>query len=56
MYFWKKSKLDAKNRILLPKELRQFLNLNGKKQILWISATKKENHDNEFILEVGVKK
>jgi DNA-binding transcriptional regulator/RsmH inhibitor MraZ len=56
MYIWKKSKLDSKNRVILPKELRQILNFNGKKQILWISATKKPDHDNEFILEVGVKK
>jgi DNA-binding transcriptional regulator/RsmH inhibitor MraZ len=56
MYFWKKSKLDSKNRVILPKELRQILNLNGKKQILWISAKKKDEYDNEFILEVAVKK
>lgn len=56
MYIWKKSKLDSKNRVVVPKELRQILNLNGKKQILWISAKRKLDHDNEFILEVGVKK
>ena len=55
MYFWKKSRLDAKNRVLLPKDLRNYLRLNGKKEILWISATQKESHENEFILEVGVK-
>jgi len=55
VYFWKKSRLDAKNRVLLPKDLRNYLRLNGKKEILWISATKKESHGNEFILEVGVK-
>ena len=56
MYIWKKSKLDSKNRVLLPKDLRQILKLNGKKQILWISAKQKTNHDNEFLIEVGVKK
>ena len=55
MYFWKKSKMDAKNRIVLPKELRLFMNLNGKKTILWISAIRKDKHGNEFVLEVGVK-
>ena len=56
MYIWKKSKLDSKNRVLLPKDLRHYLNLNGKKQILWISAKRKLDHDNEYILEVGIRK
>lgn len=56
MYIWKKSKLDSKNRVVLPQNLMQILNLNGKKQILWISAKKKEDRDNEFLIEVGVKK
>jgi len=56
MYIWKKSKLDSKNRVLLPKDLRQILKLNGKKQILWISAKQKPDHDNEFLIEVGVKR
>lgn len=56
MYFWKKSKLDSKNRVILPQSLRNYLNLNGKKQILWISASKKPDHENEFIIEVGVKR
>jgi len=55
MYIWKKSKLDSKNRVILPKELRQILNFNGNKQILWISAAKKPDRDNEFIIEVGMK-
>lgn len=56
MYIWKKSKMDSKNRVVLPKELRQIFNLNGKKQILWISAKKKSDYDNEFLIEVGVKR
>ena len=53
---WKKTKLDSKNRIVLPKKLRDKLGLNGKKEILWISAKRKPNRDNEFILELGVKR
>ena len=52
---WKKTKLDSKNRIVLPKKLRQKLGLNGKKEILWISCRHKDGKSNEFVLEVGVK-
>lgn len=56
MYFWKKSTIDAKNRIVLPQELRQYLQMNGNKQILWISAIQKDRHSNEYIIEIGVRK
>jgi len=53
---WKKSKVDAKGRCVLPKKLRQKLSLNGHSSILWISAKLKDGKDNEFLIEVGVKK
>ena len=53
---WKKSKIDVKGRCVLPKKLRQKLGINGHSSILWISAKRKDGKDNEFILEVGVKK
>jgi len=53
---WKKSKIDAKGRCVLPKKLRQKLDLNGHSSILWISAKRKNGKGNEFIIEVGVKK
>jgi len=49
-------RLDSKNRVVLPYGLRKILNLNGKKEISWISAKHKDGKENEFILEVGVKK
>lgn len=53
---WKKTKVDAKGRCVLPKKLRQKLGLNGSSSILWISAKRKDGKDNEFLIEVGVKK
>ena len=52
---WKKSFVDAKGRVVLPLKLRQKLGLNSHSFVLWISAKKKVDRDNEFILEVGVK-
>jgi len=53
---WKKSKLDAKGRTVLPKKLRQKLGLSSGSSILWISAKKKADRENEFLIEIGVKK
>lgn len=53
---WKKTKLDDKFRVVLPLKLRKKLGLNTHRSILWISAKHKPGRDNEFILEVGVKK
>jgi hypothetical protein len=53
---WKKSKIDNKGRCVLPLKLRQKLGLNSHSIVLWISAKRKNDRDNEFILEVGVKK
>lgn len=52
---WKKSHVDKKGRCVLPQKLRQRLGLNNHCSILWISVKRKENKDNEFLLEVGVK-
>jgi bifunctional DNA-binding transcriptional regulator/antitoxin component of YhaV-PrlF toxin-antitoxin module len=52
---WKKTKLDHKGRVVLPQKLRKKLGLNSHSSILWISAKHKSDHDNLFILEVGVK-
>jgi bifunctional DNA-binding transcriptional regulator/antitoxin component of YhaV-PrlF toxin-antitoxin module len=52
---WKKTKIDAKGRCVLPKKLRQKLGLNGHRSILWISICKKAGKANEFTIELGVK-
>jgi len=52
---WKKSKVDDKGRCVLPKKLRQKLDLSGHSSILWISAKRKDGKRNEFLLEIGVK-
>jgi len=56
MPIWKKSKIDAKGRCVLPKKLRHELALIGNSQILWISVCLKNNKSNEFLIHVGVKK
>ncbi len=53
---WKKTKVDQKGRTVLPKKLRRKLGLNGCSSILWISVNRKNGKDNEFLIEVGVKK
>ena len=53
---WKKTFVDARGRVVLPKKLRQKLGLSAHSFVLWISAQHKDGRDNEFILEVGVKK
>jgi bifunctional DNA-binding transcriptional regulator/antitoxin component of YhaV-PrlF toxin-antitoxin module len=53
---WKKTKVDAKGRIVLPKKLRKKLGLNGHSSILWISAKRKDGKDNEFLIEVGAER
>jgi len=53
---WKKSNVDSKGRVVLPKKLRQKLDLNNHSYILWVSAKRKEGRDNEFLIELGVKK
>ena len=52
---WKRSKLDSKGRIILPKPLREKLGVRAGSQILWIQCLRKENRVNEFVIEVGVK-
>lgn len=54
--YWKRSKIDSKGRVILPKQLRQKLGLNGNSEILWIQCIKKEGRENEFIIEVGVQR
>ena len=54
---WKRTKLDAKGRIVLPRKLRQKLGVsNGISEILWICVNQKPGKTNLFILEIGVKK
>ena len=38
---WKKSKIDCKGRLVLPKKLRHKLGLKSNSFILWISAKRK---------------
>jgi len=52
---WKKTYVDEKGRCVLPKKLRTKLGLNSNSYVLWISCRHKTNHDNEFLIEVGVK-
>ena len=53
---WKRSKIDSKGRTVLPIKLRKKLELNGKSEILWISAKQVDGKSNEYIIEVGVKR
>lgn len=53
---WKKSSIDEKGRVVLPKKLRQKLGLNSHSFVLWISAKRKNGRDNEFLIEVGVRR
>ena len=53
---WKRSKVDAKGRCVLPQIVRKRLGLNGNSEILFISIAQKPEKNNEFLLEVGVKK
>ena len=52
---WKRSKIDYKGRIILPKPLRQKLGVKAGSQILWIQCNRRENHQNEFEIQIGVK-
>jgi len=52
---WKKTHIDNKGRTVLPKKLRQKLDLNGHSSVLWISVKRKNGKDNEFLIEIGVK-
>ena len=51
---WKKTKVDAKGRCVLPKKLRKKLGLNSHSSILWISIKRKAGKSNEFLIEIGI--
>jgi len=53
---WKKSKVDKKGRTVLPQKLRRKLGLNGHSSVLWISVDRKDGKENEFLVELGVKR
>jgi len=53
---WKKTRIDHQGRTTLPWKLRQKLGLSKDSSILWICANRKNGKDNEFLIEVGVKK
>ena len=53
---WKKSNIDAKGRTVLPKKLRKKLGLSSGSSILWISCKHKNGKDNEFLIEIGVRR
>jgi len=53
---WNKTKLDMKGRTVLPLKIRKKLGLSPKSSILWISCKHKNGKDNEFLIEVGVKR
>lgn len=55
-WIWKKTKIDDQGRVTLPQKLRRKLCLNANSEILWICANRKNGKDNEFLIEVGVKK
>jgi len=52
---WKRSKVDYKGRIILPKPLREKLGVKEGSQVLWIQCLRKDGRVNEFVIEVGVK-
>ena len=53
---WKQSKIDKRGQTTLPLKLRKKLGLCGGGQILWISINHKTGKDNEFVIEVAVRK
>ena len=53
---WKKTRIDSQGRVTLPQKLRKKLSVNSHSSILWICINQKKNRDNEFIVELGVKK
>jgi bifunctional DNA-binding transcriptional regulator/antitoxin component of YhaV-PrlF toxin-antitoxin module len=54
---WERKRVDRQGRVTLPLKLRKKLGLNRNGgEILWISCNRKKNHDNEFLIELGVKK
>ena len=55
-FIWKRSKVDEKGRVVLPKILRSRLCLNENSEILFISVKQKDGKSNEFLIEIGVKK
>ena len=55
-WIWKKTRVDSQGRVTLPQKLRRKLGLNRNSSVLWICASRKNGRDNEFVIEVGVKK
>jgi DNA-binding transcriptional regulator/RsmH inhibitor MraZ len=55
-WIWKKTRIDSQGRVTLPQKLRQKLGLNHNSSILWICANRKNGKDNEYVVEIGVKK
>ena len=53
---WKKTKIDEKGRCIIPQKIRRKLGLKRNSSILWISVNHKNGKNNEFLIEVGVKK
>jgi AbrB family looped-hinge helix DNA binding protein len=53
---WKKTKVDSKGRTVIPQKVRSRLGLNGNSQILWISVHQRNGKENEFTIQIGVKK
>ena len=53
---WKRTKIDSQGRVTLPQKLRRKLEINNKSSILWICANKNKSRDNEFLIEIGVKR
>lgn len=54
---WQRSCIDQHGRLTLPKDLRCKLGINGQSAvILWITVHRKKDRENEFLIELGVKK
>jgi hypothetical protein len=55
-FVWKKRKVDQKGRTVIPIKLRKILGLRDQSSILWIQCVHKKDHENEFVVEIGVEK
>lgn len=56
MDIWNKTTMDEKGKIVIPKELRQYLKMVKGDKILWIGVKKKNKEDDKkyYLLDIGV--
>ena len=52
---WKRTKIDAKGRCVLPKKLRQKIGLHSQNEILWICVHSQSGKEHLYTIEIGIK-